>query len=109
MGGAEQIIVPTIAEFILDVKPVLLVSIHPMFMKAFRVVAVLDHLQHMCPYLYHIKQYEGERLRCGAVVLDPIIEIGNMLAIVEGDHGFDVLCLFTKPASVSQSYSLQSI
>lgn len=50
--GYERVIVPSLEAFLREKRPMVYVSLHPMFISHEEVQGVVNSLQQMCPYLY---------------------------------------------------------
>lgn len=76
--GYERVIVPALQAFLKQKQPVVLVSLHPMFITHAEVQGVVDTLSDMCPHLYDVH-------------LQPFVS--GKRSYTSGSHGgTDVIC-----------------
>lgn len=77
--GYEKVLVPALRSFVMAKKPVMYVSLHPMYISHAEVQTVVDMLQDTFPYLYEVDMRTPFRT--------------NRSAYTHGDHhGADVVC-----------------
>jgi len=80
--GYERVIVPAMEAFLREKRPLVFVSLHPMFITHAQVQGVVDSLKKMCPYLYESDLRTPFNTRRAAYTVGP-------------HGGADVICTWT--------------
>ncbi|CAL1173424.1 unnamed protein product [Cladocopium goreaui] len=102
--GSERDIIPALAEFLKQTRPVLLVSLHPYALMDEELAVLVSQLRVICPYLYGFYMVNGTWML--ADFQTPMSKVSGGLPQV-ADPADDALCIW-QPAPLDFFYDLET-